>query len=358
MAAVKSATTSVAPVLDWISWGRVCAIAAVVAIHVNSSLVNGWPDTPAALWHFGDLMESASRWSVPLFVMMSGALSLPPRPGDDARTFWKRRAVRIGVPLVVWTVFFLWLDSTQTGQPITAYYLFQGFAWGKPYYHLYFLYVIAGLYLITPFLRTFVTGSTPRLRAAAAGVALGLASLNDLQHWLMGGGGGTNALTYFVPWIGYYLLGLVLAEIPLEGRRRPVGWWSGAVFVGTVAAIHGTTWLLFGAYGVQQGRYLYGYVAPSTILAGGALLLFLRAVTPSVPARVNRSVGRLAGLAFGIYLLHPIPLTLLHAVGEPRFGSPWAEIGYRIGLMLALLVGCGLVVAVLARVPVLRRLVT
>jgi surface polysaccharide O-acyltransferase-like enzyme len=345
--------------VHWLSWARIVAIVAVVAIHVCSHLVLEWRTTSAKQWHFGNLAESTARFSVPLFVMVSGAVLLVPRPGERLRDFYLRRAGRIAIPLVVWTCFFLVLDARAHGRDITAYTFVQGFLWGRPYYHLYFLYVVAGLYLVTPFLRAFVAGADRRLLIGAAAVTLGLASADKMQHVAMGGAGGFNAFTYFVPFLGYYLLGYVVATARPRWPRRTVIGWSAAGFAAAVLVTHLGSWWLFARSGAQQGRALYEYYAPPVILATVAMAFLLRAVfgdqapTPTT----SRRVRGLADLTFGIFLLHPIPLELLVRRHQPVFSSAYVDIAFHVGVIVALVVGCGLVTFVVQRIPVMRRLV-
>nr|WP_238361473.1 acyltransferase family protein [Actinopolymorpha pittospori] len=345
--------------VHWLSWARIVAIVAVVTIHVCSHLVLEWGTTSAKQWHFGNLAESAARFSVPLFVMVSGAVLLVPRPSERRRDFYLRRASRIAIPLVVWTCFFLVLDAWSHGREVTAYTFVQGFLWGRPYYHLYFLYVVAGLYLVTPFLRAFIVGADRRLLVAAAAVTLGLASADKMQHVAMGGGGGFNAFTYFLPFLGYYLLGYVVATTRPRRPRRTVLCWSLAALVVSVLVTHFGTWWLFAQTGAQQGRVLYEYYAPPVVLATIAMAFLLRALfgdRASTPAR-SRRVRGLADLTFGIFLLHPIPLELLVRRDQPVFSSAYVDIAFHVGVIVALVVGCGLVTFVAHRIPVIRRLV-
>lgn len=342
----------------WVAWARLIAVTGIVTIHVCGHLVLSWGEIDAARWHFGNLMESASRFGVPVFVMLSGGLLLRPSRVDSVREFYRRRATRIAVPLVVWTLLYLWFDAWTQGNQLTPYTVVQGFLWGRPYYHLYFLYVIAGLYLITPFLRVFVAHASRRLVGGAVVVCLGLAVADKLQHTLMGGGG-FNAFSYFVPWIGYYLLGYLLATVRLRWPGRLVAGWSVVAYVGGVLVTALGSWLLFGRYGAQQGRLLYDYFAPTVLVTAVAVLLFLRAIVRDAdPAPERRPVvRRLADLAFGVFLLHPLPLQLFVRSDQPEFGSAVVDMAFHVGVIVALLVGCGLVTAGLRLVPFVRRLV-
>lgn len=350
----------------WVAWARLVAITGIVTIHVCGHLVLEWRQVDATLWHFGNLMESATRFGVPVFVLLSGALLLDPARTrtESVSWFYRRRAARIAVPLVVWTVFYLWFDAWTRGVEVTPYTFFQGFLWGRPYYHLYFLYIVAGLYLITPFLRVFVAHASRRLVGCATAVCLGLAIADKAQHTVLGGGG-FNAFSYFVPWIGYYLLGYLATTWTPRAPARTVAVWSGVAYVGGVLVTAVGSWLLFGWYGVQNGRVLYDYFAPAVLLTAVAVVLFLRAVTgdvgPAVAMAVRPSGGalvrRFGDLAFGVFLLHPLPLQLFVRSDQPRFDSALVDAAFHVGVIVALLVGCGLVTAGLRRVPVARRLV-
>jgi surface polysaccharide O-acyltransferase-like enzyme len=347
----------------WVSWAKVVAIVGIVGIHVCGHLVLEWGRVDATVWHFGNLMDSLGRFGVPLFVMVSGAMLLPVR-SDSLRTFYGRRATRIAVPLVVWTFFYLWFDAWTVGREVTAYTFVQGFLWGRPYYHLYFLYVVAGLYLVTPFLRVFVAGASRRLVLVASVVCLVLAYADKLQHTFMGGGG-FNAFSYFVPWIGYYLLGYVVAGVSLSRwpRRRVLGWSLAAFVFGVVFTAVGT-WLLFGWLGPQLGRLLYDYFAPGVLVSAVAAAVFLRSwlgdarPVGGAPDPAPAPVGwRLADLTLGVFLLHPLFLQLFVRSSQPEFGSDLADIAFHLGVIVALVVGCAVVTAVVRMVPFVRRVV-
>ena len=64
--------------LAWVSWLRVLAILAVVLIHV-AGITAVAPDARSTTQgNLAIVLDFASRWSVPVFVMVSGALLLDP----------------------------------------------------------------------------------------------------------------------------------------------------------------------------------------------------------------------------------------------------------------------------------------
>src|SRR5690625_5977164 len=76
----------------WMNPARAIAIIAVVAIHslgtvVEQNFAGMGPD-----WWLANAVDSASRWSVPVFIMISGALALDPNRGSKPRRFQIGRA--------------------------------------------------------------------------------------------------------------------------------------------------------------------------------------------------------------------------------------------------------------------------
>ena len=63
----------------WMDAARVVAIVAVVLIHVLAPTVEGrGVAVGSAPWWVADVLNSANRWCVPVFLMISGALALDP----------------------------------------------------------------------------------------------------------------------------------------------------------------------------------------------------------------------------------------------------------------------------------------
>src|SRR5216117_2766854 len=74
--------------LLWIEQARGAAALAVVILHVSAGVVRGVSDVTSAAWWIGNIVDSAMRWCVPVFVMISGALLLDPaKPLGSFSTF-------------------------------------------------------------------------------------------------------------------------------------------------------------------------------------------------------------------------------------------------------------------------------
>nr|WP_026123102.1 acyltransferase family protein [Nocardiopsis chromatogenes] len=338
---------------------RVAAMAAVVVIHAYSPLVTEvYTGQGSTSWWTSTALDAALRWCVPVFVMISGALLLGPRD-ETAPAFYRKRWARIGVPLVVWTVAYLAWDMWRTGLTLSG--AVQQAASGQPGIHLYFLYVIAGLYVFTPFLRTLAGAASRGALYWFAGAALAFGAA-DQALGLIDGVGGTTAAARFLPFVGYYVLGWLLFHAPTGPRVLRIGLTllitgsaAGAVGAGALAELAGE----WGA----GADYAFDFLSPAVIAASVGAFLVLREAglrlassERRTAALVSRTVRRAAAPSFGVYLVHVMVLfSLRDLFGMPAAG-PWsvmAAAGYAVVVTAVSLA----LVEVIRRIPLARAVV-
>lgn len=306
-------------------------------------------------WWFGNVVDSAARWSVPVFVMLSGALLLHSGLADDPAAFYRRRLSRIVPPLVAWTVIYLVQGHLTTNNPATLDQAVSSVLAGRPSFHLYFLYLLLGLYLVAPFLRPLVAHADRRVLATAILVFLAL-GLGDNLIAVWRGIGSVNAATRFLPYIGYFLAGAWLIGLPPSRARVIV-----AVTVAALAIL-GTaigTNALVDSFGLGQGRYLYEYLSVATVPASLAVFALFLWSAPWADRLARRLPGEwlslAAGSTLGIYVMHPLLLTWLGdlGLGARTFFVPLAVAATVLTTFVLSLVA----VLILRRVPLIRRLV-
>ena len=93
--------------INWVHRAKVLAIFAVVILHVASQVLENTSIFGTYNWWMGNLFDAGTRWSVPVFVMVSGYLLLDPSKQEDFRTFYKKRANKILIPTIFWSIFYL-----------------------------------------------------------------------------------------------------------------------------------------------------------------------------------------------------------------------------------------------------------
>lgn len=126
---------------------RVAATMAVVFLHLFARF---WEKeaVDGALWNDLNWLDSAVRWAVPVFVMLSGALFLNPAKEISFTVICKKNLLRIATAFGFWSVIYgvvdLWRGMPLKELPLTLL---------KGEYHMWFLFLIAGLYLFVPLLK-------------------------------------------------------------------------------------------------------------------------------------------------------------------------------------------------------------
>ncbi len=166
---------------------------------------------------FVGINSALGRICVPLFVMVSGYFLLPMR--GTLKDFMQRRLSRIVAPFIVWyaiyCIFFIYYNGDSPMQAVTNFFgLLINFM--GPLEHLWYIYMIIGLYLIVPIISPWVeraskrelqlylglwliTGLLPYLHAYVSAEMWGECfwNSNSMLYWFTGFGGYLLAGHYF-----------------------------------------------------------------------------------------------------------------------------------------------------------------
>lgn len=333
------------PNLLWPYYTRILAICMVVVIHaVGGSVIH--TAFGSQMWWGSILLDSAASWAVPVFAMMSGALLLAPGRWSGAGAFYRRRLVKVGLPTVVWIGIYIAFRHWYLEQDFTVHDALSFSLAGFPFTHLYFLFVILGLYAITPLLRILVEHLTRRQFAGLAAACLFLSWFNYFIGATLGVPFRPNAITFFLPYIGYFLMGYVLRDVIVRGTTL----WL--IVVGIAATIVGEA---------VQALYLRSLAPLSkfgALTIAMSLLAFVVLVQVGRIAAERGYTGRiarpLADAALGVYLIHFIVLEVFtDSVG---ISLRPATVGNLVITLAVVIVVSWAIILVVRRVPVLNRI--
>ncbi len=300
------------------------------------------------------LYYTASRIAVPLFFMASGFLLLGKQ--ETYGDFFRKRALRVFVPFVVWSLIYLAWNADVGPGPFTLGTVGDAFLRilrGPRAAHLWFFYVLISLYLFTPVLRVFTTNARLMDLAYFCGMWFLLdPALNLLRHEF-GLEVGFEFL-FITGYIGYYVLGHLLAKLPVT-RAWVIG--AAVTLVAMLAFVFVTVYA--GQQSPDYDQFYEGYLSLPVVLMTAAAFVVVRAAGPSLGGRIAGWIRPLSGASLGIYLLHVLVLDLLDMAAAPRFGGQsW---GSSIWMMPLTAVSgflvCWGVVWLLQRVPIVKYVV-
>lgn len=140
---------------------RVVALTFSILCHVGSYFVMTYPYPWQIEFITGNIFAEASA-SIPLFIMLTGALFLREEKKFDLDRFLKKSWLPLVILTIVWTIFYALLYGY--GLPIlkhdsTSYETFISYLLtfnGSFYPHMWYSRMIIGMYLLIPVLRLFV----------------------------------------------------------------------------------------------------------------------------------------------------------------------------------------------------------
>ena len=337
---------------------RTVAIVMVITVHAAIEphpIVQMVDQAEVVRWFTVTTYDSLARSSVPLFVMLSGALLLQPSKAEPVRVFLRKRLGRLGLPFIFWgTAYFAW-RFLANHEAFSVGSVVQGVLTG-PYYHFWFLYMLFGLYLITPVLRVLTAYAERRIiKYFLLLWLLGTAIVPLLV--LVSGFAVEPKLFAVTGWIGYFLLGYYLLETRVRSSRLYVLWLTG--FLWTILGTYVVTALVGG----HSGLFFLDYLSVSVILASASLFLVLSNVSLSTFetrfSQVNRLIHVIGKNTLSIYLLH---VMILESFQKGYFGfqisvntlNPIVEIPLITVMTLFISVG---LVFLLKKSPVVKKLI-
>jgi surface polysaccharide O-acyltransferase-like enzyme len=298
--------------LDWINNLRVIALFAVVILHTTSPVMEQFHKGPLSVWLVGDFYNSLVRFAVPVFVMISGALLLNREYtlGD----FLKRRLSRIVIPFLFWSLIYIGYmfyneEIDYSGDVlITIKQVLHLLKYGSSY-HLWYVYMLIGLYLIIPILSKFVRSATENELLYFIGVWFFIMLID--QPYLSRFKPQLD-LRYFEGFIGYLVLGHYLAFKQFTFKYLKAAMWI--LFFATLGLTTLGTYLLFNHYnGIST--LMYEPLSPPIVIISVSIFMIARLSTPKLSPFIIKVRNLIGTYSYGIYLGHAIVLTLLDEQG-------------------------------------------
>lgn len=319
---------------------RIIATISMVLLHVTSPILYKYGEISAGIWHAGNIIDSSVRFCVPVFVMLSGALLLGKE--YSLKEFLKKRVARVLFPFIFYSFIYIAYDIKKKPFKMDSVpYIWTKIASGAAY-HLWYIYMIVGLYLFIPVIGRWVRASTKKEISYFLVIWLGTMTVS---HPLIFKYKPNFDLSYFSGFLGYLILGYYLSLFKLSSSWKQA--YSIMLILSGIAITVGGTFL----YSQNKGdldTLFYGFLTPNVFLiAVGVFMIvgdfkFSTAITESLRSFLCR-------YSFGIYLVHVLVLGELAKLGlncfyvHPAIGIPLTT--------LACLVVSGLTVFLINKIP-------
>ncbi len=343
---------------------RTVAILGVILLHAtNDFTVQQMNELEIIRWCTVDIYQSVGHIGVNLFLMLSGALLLQPsKANEPLKVYFKKRWARIGLPVIFWgAVFFAW-DFLVEHQAFTSSAIIQGILSG-PYYHFWYIYLLLGLYLLTPILRIVIAHARPSLIKYFVILWFIGASIIPVANFFTTYRLDSNVFV-FTGYTGFFILGAYLPTVRM--RRSTI---TLLMSLGIALTAIGT-YAIAATVGGAKMYFFQEYLSPTVILASVMLFLLLnttqvqRTQKENNPAKsdhpnVRKLLNVISQNTLPIFLFHVIILESFHN-GYFGFTINGNTINSIIGVPLATVLTLFTSLAVilpLKKIPGLKRLI-
>ena len=336
---------------NYISNLRNLATFAVIVLHVTAPFVLKFNKITFASWQLANLIDSMLRFGVPVFVMISGAVLLD--RSEPLNIFLSKRLKRIFLPFLFWSiVYFIFtyvghfqkFSVAQLAQILTDK-LLKG-----TYYHLWYIYMILGVYLFVPIVRKWVQNSTRQeLHYFLILWAITLFINTDIAKYIP-----SIEVLYFSKYIGYLILGHYLDKY-IEIDRSKLALYLILFSLGATLTIVSTSYL-----SITENKLnitYYNYLSPNVcLMAIGIFLLGKSSLqqTHSVLINLDRH-------SYGIYLVHVLILHYVYRIILPfkfNTSSPFSLFVFIISISLITYIFSYALIRILAANKKIQPLVT
>ena len=321
----------------WVDWMRVVACFMVILVHATEPFYLGGDGSQIlteADAYWASFFDSIVRACVPLFIVASSYLQFPLH--YSAGVFCRRRAVRILIPFVLWSVVYAY----AWGEPSENFHnLVFNFNYAAG--HLWFVYMLLGVYLLMPLLSPWAEKVSKRELQVYLGIWLFTTLIPFIRDWVAGGYDGMavtygvsglprQTLTplwgeaswnaygtfyYFSGFIGYLLLGLYFRRFVGELSWKKTLTVAIPCYLGGFAIVFGG--FLRRVFDMSQGEFpLTGMVDKSVwwettwcndtfgvVLMTVAWILLFKKIKSS-GCFYNKVLLPVSKASYGVYLLH------------------------------------------------------
>ena len=295
--------------ISYIDYLKVLATFCVIVIHVCAT---AWYDidSNSSGWKMIHLYDSLARWCVPAFVMASGALFLS--RDIPIKELYRKYILRLALAYIGWAVFY-GIFSSRAVVDVMVHTI-------TGHYHLWFLPMLIGLYMLIPVFRLLVQKENALKYSIALLVLFSLIipSIMNLRQAFLGENAILDAADQLISSFGpvsvagfsvYYLSGYYLYTHKLSHRKKRFTYVLGAVgflytFFVTISAtrLNGETTEVF-----------YDYLSINVFMMTIAVFIAFQSLSYK-NSRKNRIVAVVSKYCFTVYLVHPVMINLLNRV--------------------------------------------
>lgn len=210
---------------------RIISCIAVILIHISATYYYSIYDPS----YFGQTLDSnhfmivliniLGKFAVPCFVMLTGAFVLSNDKNQDRRYLYNKAIKTVLVPtIIIGTMYLLYKEGIVINNIIhlkaslkDMIYPLQDFILGEPSYHMWYMSMLIGLYLVIPDIIKYIRKIEEKKNSKVILISIAI-------YLIICGYFASSKLQYsvviFIPYIGYLLLGYLIRKESINKKNN------------------------------------------------------------------------------------------------------------------------------------------
>lgn len=342
---------------------RIVAALAVVLVHVVAPFMNQ-NKVGSEAFVTGNVYGAFSRIGVQMFVMLSGALVLREDREYTFSTMWKSIRNLLFL-LFFWSAIYAVVHPLSLGHELTFASTVERFFMG--HYHLWYLFMLIGLHLITPIFRTFVKKENKKyvgyyiLLAAiftyTVPILEFLGSEYGVRENLIHEYSRKFQIGVLGNYIAYYLLGWYLTTVEFSKKTRKLIYTAGAL--GCAFSIAGALYYSGGTVLRAYSVFFHNFTI-NIMCMSAAVFTFLHYSFKDrkLSDLTSGAIIKLSSLTFGVYVIHLYVMDVLKRVIPKLFEFGAFPAPLMVPCQWLLIAGISFVIIyILSKIPLLKKVV-
>ncbi|WP_430109181.1 acyltransferase [Paenibacillus sp. B1-33] len=293
---------------------RILSILAVIVLHITADLLTRTNNFDSSSWWVSNIFNSISRFAVPVFFMISGAMMLRVK-FTTYKDFYIKRVLPLAIALISWSLIYaLYNQYIIVNTHMNALAFLQDFGYklltDGNYVHLWFLYAIIAIYMTIPLISKLVQACSEKdLRYYLTmwfTISIGYRFLSDIvlkvtgQYFTIP----LFNIPMFTGFLGYFILGHYLYTYSLPDKWKHVLFNVGiaSFFITPIATYFASQHL-----GTLDETF-YGNYSITTFFMAVAVFIWFKEKEHALHERINyklqKMIGSISKASFSIYLIH------------------------------------------------------
>lgn len=283
---------------------KVISLCAVILMHIVGNTINTFNLNGTAKIIY-NIISNLCYFAVPIFVMISGGLFLNPDKSIDIKTMFKKYILRIIICLFLFGMFYSILEIYFNTRVVNINIILdslKNILTGSLWAHMWYLYLILSLYLLTPIFRIISSKCTKaEYKYLLIVLFVFTILLNDISAYFK-----INIafnILIFNPYIFLYFLGDYLSRYQISKNIEYINYIT--TFIAIVIIILNNIFNLF------DFKYL-----TYTCLISFTITLSLFTLIKNIKFKLNKKLEKIiiniSECLLGIYLIHQLIINIIY----------------------------------------------